>query len=171
MTERWADIPDYPNYQVSDHGRVWSKRSNRSLEGYLDKQTNYRVFQMYNEDGHKTTQLAVLLLKAFVRLPVGDETADHKDRNRQNNSLENLRWATKSEQNSNQVRNGQYHKHIYLKRRRDKKGDMTRSNWVVNIKIPDKNYEKQFSTKIWTYEQVLEHRNEVYASLGIEPVD
>jgi hypothetical protein len=31
MSERWARIPDFPAYEISDHGDVFSKTTNRRL--------------------------------------------------------------------------------------------------------------------------------------------
>lgn len=51
----------------------------------------------------KESPFAAMVLEAFVgKRPSSTHTVDHVDRNPENNSLANLRWATKKEQRANQ---------------------------------------------------------------------
>ena len=100
--EDWKDIPGYEGlYQISTLGRV--KRNERILRpgksrGYftllLCKERNYRRFYIHR-----------LLALAFIPNPENKPEVDHINRVRDDNRLENLRWATKSEQqiNTNRV--------------------------------------------------------------------
>ena len=51
--------------------------------------------------GGKSYKVHRLVAEAFIENPEGKKTVDHIDRNRANNSLANLRWATSSEQREN----------------------------------------------------------------------
>lgn len=168
--ERWAVIPDYPNYQVSDHGRVWS--NNKRKQGVLkenDINGGYKQITLYKDNTKKQALVHRLVAFAFVGpCPADGYSVDHIDRNPRNNHYSNLRWATKSEQQINKNNRGKYHKNI-LERTKPNGAQF----WFVNIRHPNlpRRYNKAFSKTNYTYEQVLAHRNEVYVSLGIEPVD
>ncbi len=51
--------------------------------------------------GGKTYKVHRLVAEAFIENPDWKKTVDHIDRNRANNILSNLRWATASEQREN----------------------------------------------------------------------
>lgn len=68
-------------------------------------QCGYLKIQAKTDAGKWTTAFvhrAIAL--AFVPNPDGKPTVDHKDRNRQNNVIDNLRWATQAEQNENSAK-------------------------------------------------------------------
>ena len=68
--EVFKEIQGYPNYQISNLGRVWSKTSQRYLKG--DK----------TKDGyHRVTMIAI------------NGKAKHKDEDKNNNTVSNLEWC------------------------------------------------------------------------------
>jgi len=173
MTERWADIPDYPKYQVSDHGRVWS--FNKRKNGVMETNPNNCGYAQITlcKDNTKSQRLVHRLVGlAFLgECPAEGYTIDHIDRNKLNNHYTNLRWASKSDQSSNNNGWGQFpHKHITTGNKKDRNGNL-RVLYRIAINIPDKKFSQFCSKKKWTYDQVVERRNEIYASLGIERVD
>jgi len=117
--ERWLPVPGYEGiYEVSDMGRV------RSLPR-IDAQGGRRRLRMFNPSrmdarGHlgvtlrrdgltKSLYVHRLVLEAFVGpCPAGME-ACHWNDIPDDNSLPNLRWATKSENRFDCVRNGGDH--------------------------------------------------------------
>lgn len=114
--EVWKDIPGYEGlYQVSNLGRVKSlpKRKGRG-KGYA---TGERIVRhSINSRGYcnvvickdgktKTFALHRLVAESFVDNPLELPEVDHIDRNKANNRVCNLRWATRAENNINR-RNG-----------------------------------------------------------------
>jgi len=95
------DIKGYENYTISRDGKVWSKKKKiyrkcyTSTEGYLQ-------LGLTKDGKQKYFLLHRLLAIAYIDNPEGKTTVDHKDRNRLNNNLDNLRWATRTEQKANQ---------------------------------------------------------------------
>jgi len=89
--ECWLQVPDFPNYEVSDMGRL--RRGLRELRGYPSKRGHVDTSL---RRGGKTYRryMHVLVLTAFVGpRPIGLEGC-HADGNPSNNRLTNLRWDT-----------------------------------------------------------------------------
>ena len=100
----WARIPAYPRYQAHRSGKVRNAETKRLVVAH--KANGYNRVGLY-VDGKKTqkqVQMSHCILRAFVGPPpTSSHTADHIDPSRRgDDSLRNLRWATKSEQIKNQ---------------------------------------------------------------------
>ena len=103
--EVWKDIIDYPNYQVSNLGRVKSKERytkqrngiNLRKEKLLNPQKDHKGYlyvRLYNENGWKYFKVHTLVAQAFIENSNNEPTVDHIDRNKENNNSNNLRWAS-----------------------------------------------------------------------------
>ncbi len=106
MIETWKDIPGYKKlYQVSDRGRVKSMKRKGSHDELILKDalnnSGYLIVSIYNGK-LKTYQIHQLVAMAFLNhIPCGHKrVVDHKDLNKMNNNLNNLRIVTHRE-NSN----------------------------------------------------------------------
>lgn len=103
--ESLKDIPGYEGrYGITQDGKIWSYVSNKYLSQTKNKYGYYRV-QLYTGDGKKSVkQFLVHRLVALTYVPNPDNlpTVDHIDRNTENNSVSNLRWASTYTQNHNQ---------------------------------------------------------------------
>ena len=68
MSEVWKDILDYPHYQVSTQGRVYSKKTNKILKQSKDKNGYYRLW-LSNKSYHTIHRLvAITFLKGDNKL-------------------------------------------------------------------------------------------------------
>jgi hypothetical protein len=106
MTERWLPVVGYEGlYEVSDHGRVRSMdricesgrlRRGRLLACPIDvKGAGYRFVNLSRNWKAKKSNVHVLVLEAFVGpRPSERHEACHKDGDRANAALQNLRWDT-----------------------------------------------------------------------------
>jgi len=89
-TEIWKEIPGFPDYWISSHGRVRSKFKILTGSAYV------RVGLQRDGKGYERL-LHGLVLEAFVGpRPTGCE-ASHIDGDRQNNALTNLMWESKKQ--------------------------------------------------------------------------
>ena len=95
--EVWKDIEGYPNYQISNKGRVWSVKRQIYMKPLIDTDGYHRIRITAINGKRKTEKIHRLVALAFVDNPEGKPEVDHIDRNRQNNCAENLRWVTHSE--------------------------------------------------------------------------
>lgn len=122
MEEIWKNIEGYPNYQVSNMGRVKSlektitystnnrwgececKRfcEEKILKNYLSKRGYYVVNLSQNG---KSTQFKVhtLVAQAFISNPDNKPQIDHINTIRTDNRVENLRWVTNKENMNNPI--------------------------------------------------------------------
>ena len=135
------NFKEYHGYKVYDNGTVIGKRLGKPIKLTPNK-CGYLHFSMYI-DG-KRTNINVHRLVAELFLPnfYGKPTVDHIDRNRTNNSLYNLRWATRSEQchNTNiRCTNTSGVTGVHYRNRDD--------TWHARICINGKKTQKYFKTK------------------------
>jgi hypothetical protein len=94
--EEWKEITDYPNYEISNLGNIRNKNNN--LIPYLNK-SGYYCIKLYTEEYPKL--IHKLIAEAFIPNPNSLFEIDHIDRNRKNNSLDNLRWVSRSQNQYN----------------------------------------------------------------------
>lgn len=96
----WKKIKQNENYSINEYGEVRNDITGRIKKATINSANGYKVVDLWkNNKSHKYT-VHRLLAEAFIPNPLNKPTVDHKDGNRLNNSLDNLRWATYSEQNS-----------------------------------------------------------------------
>ncbi len=87
--ENWVEIEDFPNYIVSDEGRIANKRTDRILCPYPGKD-GYLIVDIFNENGRCTTKVHRLVVKTFINQNLSDLEINHKDTNKTNNFVFNL---------------------------------------------------------------------------------
>lgn len=95
--EIWRAIINYPNYEVSNLGRIRSKKSNRILRP-VDSGKGYLRVKLYNGNGKCTTNsISILVATAFIPNPENKPEVNHKKRNKKDNRACNLEWSTHAE--------------------------------------------------------------------------
>jgi len=92
------EINGYPDYLIYEDGRIWSKKSDKYLKPQLYGNGYYYISLGKKKNRHSIHRL---LAQHFIPNPDKKDFVDHIDRNKTNNSLDNLRWATRTENNNN----------------------------------------------------------------------
>jgi len=107
--ELWKPIDGYEDYHISNLGRV--KYNDTILTQFIDAGYYKVCFKS------KTFKVHRLMGIAFIPNPDNKPFIDHINRNRSDNSLNNLRWATRQENTINQNgRSNINQKNIYIKK-------------------------------------------------------
>ena len=99
--EVWKVIEDYPNYMVSNTGKVWGCKRNKLMNLSMNN-GGYSVVRLYHNGIRKDKKVARLVAKAFIPNPMNMPTVDYIDRDPLNDQVKNLRWANCTQQSVNQ---------------------------------------------------------------------
>ena len=100
MSEKWESINGYENYEISDHGNVKNITTNKILKPSIDSVGYYHV-DLYKNKIKTTSRIHRLVAQAFLTNHDDKSCIDHHDRNKLNNHISNLRYATLSENGMN----------------------------------------------------------------------
>ena len=149
------EIVGFPNYVIYPDGRVYSKKSNIFMTG-TDNGKGY----LQTAFSGKRKYIHRLVAEHYIPNPENKATVDHIDRDKNNNRVDNLRWATMKEQKQNQklykirTDNKSGHKNIRWHKKDHK--------WVYQKKYKNKSHSKSFDTKIdalcYKFYFLLSHR-------------
>ena len=92
MLENWRTIENFPEYAVSDHGRVRSNKSGRILS-LNDNQFGVVQVGLMRDGVQYHRSVPLLVAKAFIPIPgIPFDTPINLDGDRHNNRVENLTW-------------------------------------------------------------------------------
>ena len=116
MLEVWKDIPNYEGlYQISNLGNVKSlcfgarniRKSN--IVKLLHQSPNnlgYHKVQLYKDGKSKMFYVHRLVALSFIPNPDNKPQINHKDGNKDNNTVDNLEWATSKENLNHAITSG-----------------------------------------------------------------
>ena len=116
MEEVWKQIKDYPDYEVSDHGRVRSnKRGKTRIMKQVKDTKGYFQVGLTNLGKKHLKIVHRIILESFVGASSNGTQGSHLDDNKENNRISNLVWETSTDNN---------------RRRKSNKLNYLKSSWI-----------------------------------------
>lgn len=94
MKEEWKEVAGYPNFEISNMGRLKNKVTGRISTGNLND-SGYMRCILYDKDGsRKYTKIHRLVAQAFIPNPDNLPEVNHIDGDKTNNKVTNLEWVS-----------------------------------------------------------------------------
>ena len=124
MKEVFKVIPSFPDYEVSNFGRVktisrklryvhavtgrehFRQTTHRFLKVHYNNLTGYKFYQLYKEKKMYNKPVHQLVADAFLERKDNHDTVNHIDGNKHNNIVSNLEWCTNSYNHEHATRTG-----------------------------------------------------------------
>jgi hypothetical protein len=96
--EIWKSIENFNNYEISTLGNIKNNKTNKILKPFSNN-SGYLNISLSKNNIKKNFKIHRLVAFAFIPNLENKLTVNHIDKNKQNNCISNLEWATMSEQN------------------------------------------------------------------------
>jgi hypothetical protein len=149
IMEEWRPVKDFPDYEVSNLGRVKSlKKYHGTEERFLAHKSHrggYDIVCLSKDKKPYYKTIHRLVAIAFLP-PSEKQEVDHINRNKKDNRVENLRWASHSENNIN-------------------KDDITQTKYIYktpsSYKVRITNSYHQVSKNFKTVEEAVNYRDSI----------
>jgi hypothetical protein len=102
IIEQYRLIKDLPNYSISNLGQVRNNKTGRILKP-LNNGNGYLFVHLCDGHQQKHKTIHTLVAEAFYIKPNETDQVDHRDRNKLNNCVDNLRYVSRSDNNKNRA--------------------------------------------------------------------
>lgn len=105
MKEQFITVKDFPNYEVSNLGRIRNTKTGKFLKPTTTNGGYLRVW-LYNDNTKKEHLVHRLVGMTFINNPLNKETINHINGIKVDNRIENLEWLSRDENTSHSHRTG-----------------------------------------------------------------
>jgi hypothetical protein len=110
-TEPWVPISGFSNYEINKSD-IRNKKTGRILKKSKSKNGYFKMNLVDDNKQKITKSFHRLLAEIYIDNPDNKKCVDHIDRNTENNSLDNLRWVSHSENMYNKSSSGKFGKGV-----------------------------------------------------------
>ena len=95
--ELYKIIQDYPTYSISTLGNVRNISSHRDMKQLNNKTTHYKFVGLRKNKKTHFLYIHRLVATAYIPNLENNRCVQHLDGNRENNIVDNLKWASNGE--------------------------------------------------------------------------
>jgi len=167
--EYFKPIKGYETYGISNYGNVKDIRSGKLVPMYPNESNGgYLQVSLKNPNGYKSQRVHRLVGLNLIDNPDNLEEIDHIDRNVKNNYINNLKWASRSDNQINKLytphAQNPYKCITYYDPKTIKN---PYSCWCIQIRNNKLHYKKRFRTDKYTLEYVKNIRDELFKNNNI----
>jgi len=154
-------ITNYPDYDITEEGIITNIKRKTQLKHYARDKKHKQQYLRVCLKG-KNQYVHRLLAQQFIPNPDNKEFVDHINTNRQDNRLENLRWASRGENIINRKLQSKFDKtYIGEWKKKNSKYDF----WTIIIGHKDIQY--KFIKTTWSFEEVVRTRDIIMSNHNI----
>jgi len=155
----YTSIKSYETYGINKNGDIIDFRTGKLKEQFCNPY-GYKLVSIQNPQGYKNLMVHRLVGLTFIENPNNYKEIDHIDRDKNNNSVDNLRWANDVMQNNNRKSwSNTGEKYITYDEAGSKKNPY--SCWVFQIRSEIYGrHKKRFKTSEYTIEDAIKYRDE-----------
>jgi hypothetical protein len=151
------EINGFENYLIFEDGRVYSKKSKKFLKSHPNGMGGgYLRVGLWKDGKNEPFKIHRLIGLHYIPNPHNYPCIDHIDRNRQNNSIDNLRWVN----NQMNSQNRDVHKNNKLQIK-NISYDKSRGRYMFQKIVKGKKHSKRFKT----LEEAIQYKEEYLANL------
>ena len=90
-----VEVNGFENYEIHENGKVFNKITKKERKPYVDSDGYIRI-KLWNKGTKKDFSIHRLLALHYLDNPNDYAEVDHINRIKDDNRLENLRWANRS---------------------------------------------------------------------------
>jgi len=135
-----ADIKGFEDeYGVTEEGEIYSYKSQKFMNPSLNSAGYLRVALTKEGVNLSTLKIHRIIAETFIPNPNNYPCVEHIDKNKTNNKISNLRWATRQQVNAKKTprsnTSSKYKGVSWMKSRA--KVDTGKGKWVTNIWVND----------------------------------
>ncbi len=163
-------IKNYETYEINKNGEIKDCRTGKLMS--CSKNANgYKRCMLVNPNGIKGFLVHRLVAIQFIEPVEGKSEVDHIDRNKENNCVDNLKWADDYEQSQNRAcfKNSTT-KHKYIRYENNPKYHNSRYRIQIT-QNRKKIYDKSLRTTKYNLEDAVKIRNEFLVANNMEITD
>jgi uncharacterized protein YlbG (UPF0298 family) len=189
MKEIFKTIPSFPDYLVSNFGRVKTKSrklrythavtkkehfrqsSERFLKVQFNNLTGYKFYQLYlNKKMHNKT-IHQLVADAFLKKDKSHDTVNHKDGNKHNNTVDNLEWCTNKYNHEHATKTGLKPKGERVGTSKLTENSVHAIKWFLKKGVSHSELSKAFKVSRSNISQIAENKQWKHVSLTGNELD
>lgn len=131
--EKWINLEEFPNYELSNYGRLVNLKTGK-LKTANDDGAGYKFYTLYVHNKRFVKRRGRLVFETFKKCKC-EETIDHKNRDKADDKLSNLRCVSNKENCNNKEKGKIENKYNLTLEDKAKIAqalrDGTKSTWVI----------------------------------------